>query len=248
MVHTIIKLTFGPHKSYGLPKPKHRIFEKHPTLNNEVPYYIQHGRIVPKPAVDRLQGNQVHFVDGTAQTVDTIVCATGYHLAYPFLPPELQRVKGATVQCYGGSFLADYQGIYFIGWGQARGGVGSIMSAYGPLFTKLLQLQDEVDVPLGLVFKELGLSLPKTHLSDPQALFVQLRLLSWLFPLLKRKAHQTNKRHGPLENKPLTATRDLGAIATAVTTKVDNRNTACFACHHCLPRSKLLVVKIVHRN
>ncbi|MEO1622399.1 MAG: NAD(P)-binding domain-containing protein, partial [Cyanobacteria bacterium J06632_3] len=205
MVHTIIRLTFGPHKSYGLPEPKHRIFEKHPTLNNEVPYYIQHGRITPKPAVERLEGERVHFVDGTAEAVDIIVCATGYHLAYPFLPPALQRIKGATVQCYAGSFLPDYKGLYFIGWGQARGGVGSLMAAYGPLFTQLLQLQDQITVPLGLVFKELGLGLPTTHLSDPQAVFVQLRLLRWLFPWLRRKAYQTDSRHGPLENKSIAA-------------------------------------------
>ncbi len=208
IVYTIIQLTFGPHKNYGLPKPKHRIFEKHPTLNNEVPYYIQHGRIVPKPAIARLDGNRVHFVDGTVATVDVIVCATGYHVSYPFLPPELQRVKGATVQCYAGSFLPDYKGLYFLGWGQARGGVGSLMAAYGPLFAKLLNLQDEIDVPLGLVFKELGLGLPKTHLSDPQMAFVQMRLLRWLFAWLKRRAYQTDRKHGSFENQPIAATRD----------------------------------------
>ncbi|MEM9137182.1 MAG: NAD(P)/FAD-dependent oxidoreductase, partial [Cyanobacteria bacterium P01_F01_bin.42] len=39
VVHLVIRLTFGPHESYGLPKPKHQLFKKHPTLNNEVPYY-----------------------------------------------------------------------------------------------------------------------------------------------------------------------------------------------------------------
>lgn len=212
MIHLIIRLTFGSHQSYGLPKPKHRIFEKHPTLNNEVPYYIQHGRIVPKPAVDRLEGHQVHFVDGTVETVDIIVCATGYHLAYPFLPPELQRIKGATIQCYAGAFFPDYKGLYFIGWGQARGGVGSLMAAYGPIFTKLLQLQDQIEVPLGLVFKELGLTLPKTHLSDPQAVFVQLRLLNRLFFWLKRKAHQTDKKYSPFENNPIAATQKTESL------------------------------------
>lgn len=207
MVHSIIRLTFGPHKNYGLPKPKHRLFDKHPTLNNEVPYYIQHGRITPKPEVDCLAGSQVHFIDGTTETVDLIICATGYHLAYPFLPPELQRVKGATAQCYAGSFLSDYRGLYFLGWGQARGGVGSLMAAYGPLFAQLLKLQNDIDIPLGLVFKELGLGLPKTHLSDPQAVFIQLRLLRWLFPWLKRKAQQTDQRYGPLENTPIAAER-----------------------------------------
>lgn len=206
MVHTIIRLTFGTHASYGLSKPNHRLFEKHPTLNNEVPYYLQHGRITPKPAVDRLDRQQVHFVDGSVETVDLIVCATGYHVAYPFLPPALQRVQGPVVQCYAGAFLADYKGLYFVGWGQARGGVGSLMSAYGPVFAQLLQLQDQLEIPLGWVFKELGVSLPKTHLSDPQAVFRQLRLLRWAFPWIKRRAQQIDQQHRPFSNPPLAAT------------------------------------------
>ncbi|MEM9138119.1 MAG: NAD(P)/FAD-dependent oxidoreductase, partial [Cyanobacteria bacterium P01_F01_bin.42] len=99
-----------------------------------------------------------------------------------------------------GCFLADYKGLYFIGWGQARGGVGSLMSAYGPLFAKLLALQDQIEVPLGLVFKDMGMELPTTHLSDPQSVFRQLRLLRWLFPWLRRKALQTDKKHQSFEN------------------------------------------------
>ncbi|PSN14276.1 F420H(2):quinone oxidoreductase [filamentous cyanobacterium CCP5] len=203
MVYGIIRLTFGTHASYGLPKPRHRIFEKHPTLNNEVPYYIQHGRIDYRPEIERLEGDRVRFVDGSTAAIDLIVCATGYHVAYPFLPPALQRVKGATVQCYAGAFLADYKGLYFMGWGQARGGVGSLMAAYGPIFAQLLQLQDQIQIPLGLVFKDLGLSLPKTHLADPQVVFRQLRLLLWAFPFLAWKARQSDRQHGPFENQPL---------------------------------------------
>ena len=29
---------------------------------------IQHGRLVPKPAIDRLEGHQAYFVDGSAET------------------------------------------------------------------------------------------------------------------------------------------------------------------------------------
>lgn len=99
IAYGIIRLTFGKHEDYGLTKPTYRIFAKHPTLNNEVPYYIKHGRIAPKPAVRQLQGDTVEFVDGSCETFDLIVCATGFHVSYPFLPPALQRVKGAIVQC-----------------------------------------------------------------------------------------------------------------------------------------------------
>ncbi|WP_088431827.1 flavin-containing monooxygenase [Halomicronema hongdechloris] len=203
LTYGIIRLSFGRHQDYGLPTPTYRLFEKHPTLNDEVPYYLKHGRIIFKPAVQQLQGDRVRFSDGSTETIDLIICATGYHLSYPFLPPQLQRVQGAKMQCYGGAFLDDYKGLYFIGWGQARGGVGSLISAYGPVFTQLLRLQDEISVPLGLVFKQLGQQLPQTHLSDPQRVFRQLALLRLGFRWLRYQAHRIDRRHGPFQNRPL---------------------------------------------
>ena len=203
----VIRLTFGTHESYGLPKPSYEIFQKHPTLNNEVPYYIQHGRITPKPEVKSLDGWKVEFVDGSKDEFDLIVCATGYHVSYPFLPPQLQRVEGSIVNCYAGSFLDDYKGIYYVGWGQARGGVGSLMSAYGKVFARCLQLQEKIKIPLGLVFKELGQTLPKSHLSDPQKAFRQLKLLNLLFGLLEAKAYRLDSKYEAFNNsdKHLTA-------------------------------------------
>ncbi len=201
--YAIIRLTFGQHEQYGLTQPNYRLFAKHPTLNNEVPYYIKHGRIIPKPAVQELQGDRVLFQDGTIEEFDLIVCATGYHLAYPFLPSELHRVEQAMVKCYGGSFLADYKGLYYIGWGQARGGVGSLISAFSPFFVRCLQLQDQIHVPLGLVFKEMGQKLPQTHLSDPHRVFRQLRLANLIFPWIVHQAHQINQRYPQFQNHSL---------------------------------------------
>ncbi len=213
IAYGIIRLTFGTHEHYGISKPKHRIFAKHPTLNNEVPYYIKHGRIITKPEVCRLNGWSVEFVDGSHQEFDLIVCATGYYVAYPFLPLELQRVRGSIVECYGGSFLDDYKGLSYVGWGQARGGVGSLISAYAPLFACCLQLQDEIDVPLGLVFKSIGQSLPKTHLCDPHQIFRQLKLFNLGFNLFIKKAHKINAQYPNFRNQPL-ATRPREQIIT----------------------------------
>ncbi len=200
MAYGIMRLTFGKHSDYGLPKPNHQVFDKHPTINNEVPYYIKHGRIIPKPAVRQLNGCKVEFVDGSCEEFDLIVCATGYHVAYPFLPQELQRVEGAVVKCYGGSFLDDYKGLYYIGWGQARGGVGSLISASSSFFVRCLKLQDKINVPIGLVFKEMGQQLPKTHLSDPQKIFRQLKLANAFFNWIVKKAHQVDAQYPNFSN------------------------------------------------
>lgn len=198
--YMVIRFTFGTHESYGLAKPRYEIFQKHPTLNNEVPYYIQHGRIIPKPEVKLLDGDSVEFIDGLKEECDLIVCATGYHVSYPFLAPELQRVQGSIVNCYAGSFLDDYKGIYYVGWGQARGGVGSIISDYGKVFTRCLQLQEKIKIPLGLVFKELGQTLPKTHLSDPQQIFRQLKFFNLVFKLIEAKADRVDRKFKTFNN------------------------------------------------
>lgn len=205
LIYLLIRFTFGKHENYGLRKPNHRIFEKHPTVNNEVPYYIKHGRIIPKPGVRRLDGWSVEFIDGSREEFDLIVCATGYYVAYPFLPPELQRVRGSVVECYGDAFLADYKGLYYIGWYQPRSGIGSVISAFAPVVARYLKLQDEINVPVGLVLKEMGKKLPKTNLFDPQEIFRELDLTNLRFDTITKKAHQIDARYPNFSNQPLRA-------------------------------------------
>jgi hypothetical protein len=201
MTYFLIRFTFGKHESYGLSKPQHRIFDKHPTINNEVPYYIKHGRIITKPAVKQLNGDTVEFIDGSSSEFDLIVCATGYYVSYPFLPPELQRVQSAVVQCYGGAFLADYQGLYYVGWYQPRSGLGTVISPFAPIFARYLKLQDEINIPIGLVLKEMGYKLPNTHLFDPQRILQELRRANLNFPSIVKKARQLEEKYPNFSNQ-----------------------------------------------
>ena len=203
MTYILIRLTFGKHESYGLPEPKHRVYDKHPTINNEVPYYMKHGRIISKPGVRRLDGKSVEFVDGSRDEFDLIVCATGYYVAYPFLPSQLQRVKGSVVQCYGGSFLDDYKGLAYIGWYQPRTGIGSVIGAFAPVFARYLKLQDEINVPIGLVLKETGKKIPTTHLVDPQDIYQEVAQAERRFDTIVKKAHQIDANYPNFGNQPL---------------------------------------------
>ena len=203
IIHGAIRFSFGQHSDYGMPEPQHKLFEKHPTINNEVPYYIKHGRIQVKPSVKRLNGSTVEFSDGSQEDIDLIVCATGYKVAYPFLPPELQRVEGVVVKCYCSCFLADYKGLYFMAWSQGRGGIGSLLSEFMPFFISLLQLEDRIQIPVGLVFQEMGQKLPQTHISDGQKVFRQLKLANILFKLIEKKALAIDAKYPNFVNRPL---------------------------------------------
>ncbi|MCM6775661.1 NAD(P)-binding domain-containing protein [Nocardia sp. CDC159] len=74
----------GEMENYGLPKPDHLPFEAHPSASEEFLHRAGCGDIVCKPAITRLDGDRVHFADGSAETVDVVLCATGYRISFPF--------------------------------------------------------------------------------------------------------------------------------------------------------------------
>ena len=43
-----------------------------------------------KPGLERIEGDVVHFTDGTSQAFDAIIMCTGYIFHFPFLPDELR--------------------------------------------------------------------------------------------------------------------------------------------------------------
>ncbi|HEX4129938.1 MAG TPA: NAD(P)-binding domain-containing protein [Pirellulales bacterium] len=85
---SVVRLAIGRPEHYGLPKPDHRLFETHPIINSQLPYFVGHGRVTVKPDVAELLGDRVRFVDGTVEPVDVIVYATGFNITLPFVDRE----------------------------------------------------------------------------------------------------------------------------------------------------------------
>ncbi|MGH9940977.1 MAG: flavin-containing monooxygenase [Pyrinomonadaceae bacterium] len=203
LLRAVLRVVFGRYEDYGLPRPDHRIFEHHPTLNSELLHYVKHGRIRPRPDIERFAGRQVFFVDGTSDEFDTVVCATGFHLSFPFLPPGLVPVRGSNALTYAGSVLPDYKNLYVVGTAQARYGFGPLMTPAAELLCQLIRLQDQMELPIGLVLKESGAQPPSTHLLDPHKALRQMKWAGYTLPLLLRKERRLRKRIKP-------QTRDAG--------------------------------------
>ncbi|KAI1236538.1 hypothetical protein IHE44_0014788 [Lamprotornis superbus] len=72
------------HTLYGL-KPKHRILDQHPTINDDLPNRIISGRVQVKPNVQEFTETSAIFEDGTREDIDAVVFATGYSFSFPFL-------------------------------------------------------------------------------------------------------------------------------------------------------------------
>ena len=176
-----------------MPEPDHKIFEAHPTINSELLYYMKHGRIQARKDIARFEGRTVHFVDGTSEEFDTVVCATGYHVSFPSLPPGLVKVKGSTAQVYGGCVLPDYKNLYIIGTSQLRYGFGPVVTPGMDLMARMMLAQDQMELPIGLVMKESGVKIPRTHLVDPHAAIRAIRRGKRMLPLLLWKEKKLRK-------------------------------------------------------
>lgn len=104
---------------YGLPPANHKLFEAHPTQSVELPLRLGSGDVVPKPNVTRLDGDVVHFDDGTSDVFDVIVYATGYNITFPFFDPELIDAPGNQIRLYKRMFKPGFDDLAFIGFAQS---------------------------------------------------------------------------------------------------------------------------------
>ena len=195
LLRVLLRVVVGKYSDYGLPKPDHKIFERHPTISTEIFHYLKHGRIKPRPDVARFDGKTVHFKDGTSDEYDMIVAATGFYLSFPFLPDALvPMINEQLAALYAGCVLPEYRHLYIVGTQQVRYGIGPLLTPSSRLVAKMINLQDEMELPIGLVLKESGHKLPKTHLLDPIASLRRMKIANYMLPRLIGKEKKLRKK------------------------------------------------------
>ncbi|HLS44552.1 MAG TPA: NAD(P)-binding domain-containing protein [Ornithinicoccus sp.] len=85
----LLRMFTGDPTRFGFPEPDHRLYESHPVVNSLILHHAGHGDVVVRPDVWRLDGDGVVFRDGSRQSYDVVVLATGYRLHYPFVDRSL---------------------------------------------------------------------------------------------------------------------------------------------------------------
>ena len=110
----------GRMEDYGLPTPDHQPLEAHPTVSGEFLTRMSNGDIAIKPGIDRLDGHDVVFTDGSRETIDIIITATGYNIDFPFLAPEDARITDNHIPLFKRMVQADpaLHGLWFMGLAQ----------------------------------------------------------------------------------------------------------------------------------
>jgi dimethylaniline monooxygenase (N-oxide forming) len=138
MLMRLLKQAQGSMTDYGLPQPDHRLGEAHPTISSELLPAIGHGRVKPKPAIERLEAHSVRFADGSEEAIDTIVWCTGYRITFPFLPADVLEPKDNEVPLYRMVVPPDLDGLYFIALLQPLGAMMPLAEAQSEWVADLL--------------------------------------------------------------------------------------------------------------
>jgi cation diffusion facilitator CzcD-associated flavoprotein CzcO len=105
----------GNPADYGLPAPDHDFGASHPIVNQQVLHCLAHGMLEWRPDLHHIDGNIVHFVDGSSQELDVIVFATGYDVHIPWLPDGVLSYHDGHPEFVMGTLVEGQPGLYSAG-------------------------------------------------------------------------------------------------------------------------------------
>jgi cation diffusion facilitator CzcD-associated flavoprotein CzcO len=148
IVRLMIRIRFGSWSRYGLPKPDYRPFDKHPIVNEQLLYFLRHGVVKARPGIERLEGDTVHFVDGTHSDYDTIVWGTGFEIEFPFLDRDLFPWHDGVPVRVANLLAPGIANLYLFGLLQPRGGAGPLISRGARALARMIRVQERLDHPL----------------------------------------------------------------------------------------------------
>jgi cation diffusion facilitator CzcD-associated flavoprotein CzcO len=137
----LLRIVAGDQQRFGLPKPDHKLFESHPTVNSQLLYYLGHGDIIPKPDVQELCGDHVLFKDGSLEPIDLLVYATGYHLSFPFIDGSYLNVQNGNPRLYMHAFHPTYDNLFVVGLLQPDSGIFWLMDYQSQLIAHVIDAQ-----------------------------------------------------------------------------------------------------------
>jgi hypothetical protein len=186
LIRGLVRIAVGRYENYGLQHPDHAIFEHHPTINSQLLYYIKHGRITPHRDIERWDGETVVFQDGTRETFDLVIAATGFHVSLPMVAPGVIDWNDGYPNLVNGVVHPVRRNFFAFGMGQARYGIGPLVTAGADLLCDMIETQKRLRHPLGAVLERIGGKPPDTWIADPMAILRKIRIGKLVVPKLPR--------------------------------------------------------------
>ena len=134
----VLWLVQGPPSRYRMPDPDYAVDQAHPTMTDEIPRLVAHGDLTVKPEIAGYEGDRVRFKDGTAETIDTVVFATGYRPLIPFIDESLIFAPDGRPRLHLNLAHPEHQGLFAAGLVQANGSMWRLADYQGQLIANLI--------------------------------------------------------------------------------------------------------------
>lgn len=136
------RMSVGDLTRFGVQPPDHKLFETHPIVNAQLPYYIAHGDVLAKPDVREYHGEAVAFVDGSEEQIDLIIYATGFRIVFPFMDHSLLNWKNGHPSLYLNVFHPTYDNLFVVGLIQPDSGQWGLEDWQAQLIARFIQCQE----------------------------------------------------------------------------------------------------------
>ncbi|MDX1907789.1 MAG: NAD(P)-binding domain-containing protein [Bacteroidia bacterium] len=148
LLYASLYLARGAQTSYGVPVPKRPILTEHPTVSQDLLPLAGRGQIRFKPNISRYEGREVYFEDGSHESFDLIIYATGYRITFPFLRYEAFDVSATNeLRLYHKVIHPDYPGLYFAGLIQPLGAIMPLADVQNQWIARLITGQCRLPAP-----------------------------------------------------------------------------------------------------
>lgn len=105
----------------GLPSPPKSPLAKRSTVCDPLLDALESGTVVARPAIERFEGKEVVFDDGTRELADVVLCATGYHLRYPYLDTPLVDTSDDDLTMFLGTLHPQRHDLFVVGVSRPTG-------------------------------------------------------------------------------------------------------------------------------
>ncbi|MDX2304310.1 MAG: NAD(P)-binding domain-containing protein [Microscillaceae bacterium] len=136
---TLLNLSRGKQETYGVPTPKRKFLTEHPSISQDFLPLAGHGKIKVRPNIQRLNGKEVIFEDGSSAQADILIYATGYKVSFPFFKNGMFDVeKDNDLQLYHRVVHPDIPNLFFLGLVQPLGAIMPIAERQSQWIAKLL--------------------------------------------------------------------------------------------------------------
>lgn len=139
LLRSSLLLARGRQQTYGVPVPNRPILSEHPTISQDLLNLSGRGLIYFKPNISEFNEREVLFTDGSRNTFDMIIYATGYKVTFPFFTPDFINVEATNdIQLYRRVIHPDHPGLYFLGLVQPLGAIMPLAEVQSEWVAKLI--------------------------------------------------------------------------------------------------------------